>query len=327
MKKCLAGALALVMAAAVLGGCGKEYVKLGEYKGIEINVPLMEGNDLEVETLQFYFNNVLERSQITDRPVKLYDMAHIDYEGKKDGVAFAGGTAQGADLLIGSGQFINGFEDGLIGVMPGETVDLNLTFPESYGNAELAGQEVVFTVKVHYVSEMEDERAAALGIENVATAEQLREYIRDSRYHSDAEAAVLSRIVSEAVFEEELPKDMMAKNRELYANFLSQIAQAYGMDASTFAAAQGLDYESLLAQYAEEYTRQQLVIEAIADREELNISDQDLDTRMSEYAEKAGLTVEELLVNGVTKEDFRENFLYEDVMDFLVEHAVNTAAE
>ena len=92
--------------------------------------------------------------------VEKYDVVNIDYEGKKDGVAFEGGTAQGYHLGIGTGTFIPGFEDKLIGVKTGETVDLDLTFPESYGNEELAGKDVVFTVKVNYIAELSDEFVA-----------------------------------------------------------------------------------------------------------------------------------------------------------------------
>lgn len=358
MRKRWIGALAFVMSAALLCSCGNkeessvgesllgeesvsgektqasDCVTLGQYKGLEISVtPAKEYDDTEVDiqTKILYFDRVAESEGITDRPVELLDMTNIDYEGKKDGVAFAGGTAQGALLLIGSGQFIAGFEEGLIGVMPGETVDLNLTFPESYGNSELAGQEVVFTVTVNFIPQMKEEKVAEVGVENVETLNDLREYVRGvlnlqakNEYLSSAGDAVLGQIMANSTFGE-LPEDMLAQNREDYAAWLDQIAGSYGMDGATYISLSGMDYESTLDKYAEQYTKQLLVVQAVADKEGLNIPDEILDIRLEEYAKSSGITVDSLLVNGLTKEDFRNSFLYEDVLNYLVDNAVNTA--
>ena len=128
-----------------------DYIKLGEYKGLSV--------DTSSEEFKKAYESVKEKdisdNEITDKAyngtVKDGDTANIDYVGKKDGVAFEGGSAQDHDLIIGSHSFIDGFEDGLIGKKIGDTVDLNLTFPKDYGSAELAGQAVVFTVKINYV--------------------------------------------------------------------------------------------------------------------------------------------------------------------------------
>lgn len=178
----MAAALGL---AALLTGCGSDgdvplnqmkvekYVTLGDYQNLSVTVDAAAVDDTELAALvnSVYVDNVTaENGGIVDRAVETGDTVIIDYEGKKDGVAFEGGTAQEASLTIGSGRFIDGFEDGLIGVKPGETVDLNLTFPESYGNAELAGQPVVFTVTVHFIrpaevapEDMEDAVVASMG--------------------------------------------------------------------------------------------------------------------------------------------------------------------
>ena len=108
------------------------------------------------EVIENYINgNMLTTYPITDRAVEDGDLVTIDYVGKKDGEAFSGGSAEGYQLKIGSNTFIDGFEEGLIGVMPGDTVDLDLTFPESYSrNQDLAGQAVVFTVTLDKISEV-----------------------------------------------------------------------------------------------------------------------------------------------------------------------------
>ncbi|MDE6619187.1 MAG: FKBP-type peptidyl-prolyl cis-trans isomerase, partial [Lachnospiraceae bacterium] len=102
--------------------------------------------EVDDESILQYIDGELLAGNITNRAVQDGDVVDIDFIGRKDGEAFEGGSASGFKLTVGSGQFIPGFEDGLVGVMPGETVDLNLTFPETYRqNAELAGKEVVFT--------------------------------------------------------------------------------------------------------------------------------------------------------------------------------------
>ena len=367
MKKRLVNALLLAMSIAVLSGCASgqngqeasqdsaqgtvevssqaagertgllaegqkasDFVTLGEYKGLSISSEpeTYDDEEIETQTKQFYFNTITAEDGVKDRPVANLDMTNIDYEGKKDGVAFDGGTAQGATLLIGSGQFIGGFEEGLIGVMPGETVDLNLTFPENYGSAELAGQDVVFTVKVNFIPEMEDARVPELGIDGVSTVDELRTYVKeglaqmaDEEYLSAVQDEVWTQLMEKTVFNE-FPEEILAKSREEYAAMLDQMAASWGIDAQTYAQLYGTTYEDLLDQYAEVYAQQLLVIQAVADAENLNISDEKLAERINEYAAESGTTVDVLLSNGLSNEDFRQSFLYEDVMNFLVDNAV-----
>ncbi len=169
-RQIVAAALAVVMAVSV-AGCGtgdgntdgkavsvrtydvEKYVTLGDYDGMDVTV---EGKfDVTDEDVRNYIDNMLTyypTYEDTDKQtVEDGDCVNIDYEGKKDGVAFDGGTAQGYVLEIGSHTFIDGFEDGLIGANVGDTVDLDLTFPEDYQSADLAGAAVVFTVKVNKI--------------------------------------------------------------------------------------------------------------------------------------------------------------------------------
>ena len=165
-KRLIAAATVCALAVSVIG-CGsnsgsvnkirsydvEKYVTLGDYDGMEVEV----AGDFEVsdEDVVDYINGMLSYHpgyEDTDKQtVEDGDCVNIDYEGKKDGVAFDGGTAQGYVLEIGSNTFIDGFEEGLIGVNVGETVDLNLTFPEDYQSADLAGADVVFTVTVNKI--------------------------------------------------------------------------------------------------------------------------------------------------------------------------------
>ena len=162
---------------------GLDFISLGDYKGLTAEVDPIEITDEDIdERINQEIRNSEEASEtLTEGTVEEGDIANIDFTGKKDGVAFDGGTAEGYDLEIGSGSFIDGFEDGLIGVAIGDTVDLNLTFPEQYGNADLAGQDVVFTVKVNSVSrakDMDDELASLLSDGEAATVDEYREYVK-----------------------------------------------------------------------------------------------------------------------------------------------------
>ncbi len=365
MKKRWISALALAMSVALLGACGAkegqngkedgnvsqesgaaqnasgqedggstseteinvaDYVTLGEYKGLTVDI-MPEDEYIEIRTKQFYFEKVSAEEGVTDRPVENLDMTNIDYEGKKDGVAFEGGTARNQTLLIGSNQFIDGFEEGLIGVMPGETVDLNLTFPEKYGNSELAGQAVVFTVTVNFIAEMQESNVAGLGLEGVTTLEELRGYIRDYGAHTDYlnefQSGAMNQVMASSVFSGELPEALVEKSRKNYAELFERQAAAYGMDGKSYIEMYGMDYESTLDDYAEQYVRQLLVVRAIAEKEGLNLSDSDFEARLEEAAKAANVTVEQLLVNGLTKEDYRESFLFDDVTKFVVENTVN----
>ncbi|MDF2486627.1 MAG: trigger factor, partial [Herbinix sp.] len=131
-----------------------DFIKLGQYKGIEVTVTKLEVTDANVDTaIQEDLTAHTTNEEITDRTdVQNGDIANIDYEGLKDGVAFEGGTATATDLTIGSNQFIPGFEEKLIGTKVGDKVEIELTFPEDYSNSpELAGQDVVFKVTVNAI--------------------------------------------------------------------------------------------------------------------------------------------------------------------------------
>lgn len=148
----------------------EKYVTLCDYKGMEV---VVEGDfSVTDDSVEDYINDMLAyypSYEDTDKQtVEEGDFVNIDYEGKKDGVAFDGGTAEGYVLEIGSNSFIDGFEDGLIGTNVGDTVDLDLTFPENYQSAELAGAAVVFTVKVNKIVTKQEQDAKSLTDEFVS---------------------------------------------------------------------------------------------------------------------------------------------------------------
>lgn len=364
MKRRLWSWTAVLVAVACLTGCGNDkdasadrvkaereiplnrlrvekFVTLGDYSNLMVAVDPIKVDEEELNTLlnNVYLSSVdTEQFGITDRTVAVGDTVIIDYEGKKDGIAFEGGTALGANLTIGSGQFIDGFEDGLVGVMPGETVDLDLTFPESYGNADLAGQQVVFTVTVHYIlpteiapEDMEDDVVASMGIENVSKVEELRQYVYDYLY-SNAETnytynlknGIMDALMEQCMFGE-LPEKLVDSYRAIIRESIESNAAAYEVDAETYAYYFfGMTSDEVVETYAEETLRQDMVLQAIANAEGLRISDEKLQEKLLEYAQEAGYgTVEEYMGNN-SPEDYRNYFMNETVMEYLNEKATIT---
>lgn len=305
----------------------EEYVVLGDYKDIKVSIPTAGEEEIDVTAKQLYNNMYPAENGVTDRAVEKGDTANIDYQGKRDGVAFDGGTAEGANLTIGSGQFIDGFEDGLIGVNPGETVDLNLKFPENYGNEDLAGAAVVFTVKVNYIipEQMDDTIIANMGIPDVSDKAGLYKYVEDyinSFYTSDISEQVLSSFLSTCQFET-MPQVLIDQYKGKLRDNMTQTAASNGMDVEQYMNTYyGSDLETFVENYAEQQLQMNMACQAVANKEHLGLSDEELEKKLAEFAEANQISVEELLTQ-VTKEDYREYHMYESVLTFLTDMVKN----
>ena len=187
MKKRIAIFGVFVGAVAALTACGgnKYVTTLGEYKSVAVTVEPKE--EVTQEDIDAYIDQILSAKttyEEVDRAVEEGDQVNIDYVGKKDGKEFEGGSSAegGYDLVIGSNSFIDGFEEGLIGAKKGDTLDLNLTFPETYSATELAGQDVVFTVTVNTVKEsvvpeLTDDYVTTLQAD-CKTVDEYKEYVK-----------------------------------------------------------------------------------------------------------------------------------------------------
>ena len=313
------------------------YLTLGDYIGLTLFIPPMEEvtDEAVVATaLEPYNTYVTADTGITDRAAALGDIVNIDYSGKQDGVAFAGGTAQNQELGLGTGSFIPGFEDGLVGVMPGETVDLNLTFPEGYKpNPDLAGAEVVFTVTVNFIypstkEEMLDSLVEEMTGGDFTTVDAFLEYAREylegeaEYYHNaDRESAVLEALEEIAVFSE-LPEELVADYEYTLRDALEEQAwYYYGVDADTLCSYfYGMDAATYVRGAAENSTRQGMIFQYIAIKENLFLTEEEFEAALQEMADENGYSSVEELVGITDLEDFREYFLFEKVVDFIVEN-------
>lgn len=314
-----------------------DYVTLGEYKGIEVSVDAPVVTD---EYLDSYIDYVLQSNmvttEITDRPVEEGDIVNIDYEGKIDGVAFDGGTAQGYDLTIGSGTFIDGFEDGLIGAETGETVDVNVTFPENYQGEEVAGKDAVFTVTVNSISvetlpELTDEFVQGLDV-GVNTVEEYRQYAYDllmeeeqATHDSNAEIAVLEAVMAGSQIQDP-PEDMTNRYYNRIIDNMTYYASLYGYDLETFLSMQGTS-EDAIRESAVQAGQEIIVMQAIADAEGLSVTDEELDAEIETNAGSLGYDDVEEYRASLDVEGYREYMMSEKVLNFLLENVVVTDVE
>lgn len=313
-------------------------VELNKYKDFNFKKVTVEISDGDIEDALI----TLQERDMTYEPVENRDtvqkgdVAVIDFEGKKDGVAFDGGTAKGFSLNIGSGQFIPGFEDGVVGMKKGETKDLNLTFPKEYNNAELAGKDVVFTVTVHEIKEkvkpeLNDDFAKDIdpnskGLEDLKV--KLKKGLQieaDKATQLEAFGQILEQIVKENPFE--VPYSFVKEQSDRIAfNAMNQFYQM-GLNPEQV----GISFEMMAQRYlaqAEEQVKQAIVINEVAKLENIAVEEEDINKFLSFHAELQGRTVEEIrkeLEAQMQMETVRNDILGDKVYKFLA--GVNKAEE
>ncbi len=301
----------------------KPEVKLGEYKNLPIKKKATRVTqkeiDAEVERLRERYADMELKEEGT---VENGDTAVIDFEGFKDDVAFEGGKGEDYPLEIGSGSFIPGFEEQLIGMKKGESKDVNVTFPENYGAAELAGQPAVFKVtvkdiKVKVLPEANDELVKEAKIKDVETLEDYRAYTKknlsESKERENEENftnELLTKIVENA--EVEIPDAMIESETDQMVNEFKQRLSGQGFTLEQFTAVSGQSEESIRAEMrkdAEKKVNVRLVLEAIAEAEEIKVSDEDIEAELQGIADQYGMPLEQvkqLISNDAVSYDLRQ---------------------
>ena len=333
MKKITAVCMCGLMATALMTGCGKkaavDSVKLGEYKGVSYTPVPVEVTDEQVEAeIQGLLDEHAVETEV-DRAAKEGDIVNIDFVGMKDGVAFEGGTSSDYDLELGSNSFIDGFEDGLIGAVKGQELSLNLTFPEGYGNKDLAGQDVVFDVTVNAVKESKPAVLNDAFIKENTDSATIDEYRKVTKENllaaaqADADDRKKSEVFQKVMDSSEVTvadATVDAYYNEQLSNYESQASQA-GIDLETMVSYYGSDldtFKSQLRAMSEEASKQNLVVKAIADAEGIAIAEEDKDALATEfgYADKDNMVemVGDTIVNNY--------ILTEKVVSFIADNAV-----
>lgn len=327
--------------AAYLSGLkASDFVEPCDYSAIPVEESAPSVSDDYVNyVVQYQLSSSATTEEITDRDdVEDGDIVNIDYVGKKDGEEFDGGSATGYDLTIGSGSFIDGFEDGLIGHKVGETVDLDLTFPEDYSSSDLAGQDVVFTVTINKIQqkvtpELTDDWVVSQDISGVSNVEEYNDYVYDqlmqqaqSSYDSDVQSKVAQYMVENSTYTQDPPQKMIDRLVESAKTYYTNYATQYGMELddflTTFLGADEDDPEQVLTDNATDSAKELLVMKAIADKEGLNPSRTEFNTQLSSYAAQAGYSSVDEFKKSEDAESVRESLMLQNVLEFLQKNAV-----
>ncbi len=275
----------------------KPEVTLGEYKGVEVEKVPVEVNDLEVQAeVDKERENNSRTIDVDDRPVQKGDMVKLDFDGSIDGVPFEGGKAENYDLTIGSGSFIPGFEDQLVGAKLEEEVDVNVTFPEDYHAKDLAGKVAVFKCTVHQIKVKEIPEADDEFAKDVSEFDTLDEYKADIRKKlmekkekeakSAKEAAVVAKIVENATME--IPDAMIDTQVRNMADDFTRRIQSQGLTVEQYFQFTGTTAEKMLEQMRPEALKRiqnSLVLEAVAKAENIEVSDEKVDEEIKKMAD------------------------------------------
>lgn len=319
-----------------------DYVTLGEYKGLAVELASMEATEEQVMDQINYNVSLADAAEtVTEGTVEDGDTATIDYEGKLDGVAFDGGTAKSYELEIGSGTFIDGFEEGLIGVEIGATVDLPLTFPENYHSEDLAGKEVIFTVTVHEVSrvpELSDDLINTITEGEYTTIDSYKEFVAaeiKASNEANREYMIQADLLTQIANTSEItgyPEELVDYEAVTVKSYYTSMAEAYSMELadflSSFFGMTEEDFDAEVILLCQQNLQQELYLKAIAETEGIEVDEESYERCLADYMTVygEGYATEEEFVAAYGEDLIRISVLQELVLDFLTENAVVTEA-
>lgn len=292
----------------------EDCIVLGDYKGLRLTKTVGQVTEEEVDS---YIQSQATAEEVTDENAAVQDgdTVNIDYVGKIDGREFDGGSAQGSVLVIGSDTFIDGFEDGLIGMKKGETKDLNLTFPDDYGNTDVAGKAVVFTVTLNSISrapEQDDAWVSSYTDGKYTSMDDYRAYMKESLQEGNDEAAdqqlnsdAWEQIEKTCTFLK-LPKSYIEEGSEEFEKNVTSQAEQYNATLDDFITQNGLtaeEYKTRKEQYGRYTAESRLLLEALMQAEQLTDDSQEYKDALAETEKAWGMTEDAL------KEQYGEDTL------------------
>lgn len=376
MKKKLVVLLAAVCAVSMLGGCGSDkkndkksdkkeskstvsidynasdYVTLGDYLGMQVALDSnyeVTDDDVKskIETLIASYPAYEDTDKTT---VENGDFVNIDYEGLKDGVAFDGGTAKGTVLEIGSNKFIDGFESGLIGANVGDTVSLNLTFPENYQSTELAGQAVVFNVTINKIVTKQDinydnitdqyvaDNFSGQGYETVqALKDGVKEQLtksNESTKETDTQSAILEKL-QEVCTVNSLPDGVLDQRVKDYKDEMEKtLKDKYNMSVEDYLSSMNETQEQFdteVNDYMQKNLEVELILTAIADKEGIEVDEDGYKEYINNIISNGNYADENALMDEYGEDYVKNIYRNNKAMDLITEKAVvtygNTATE
>lgn len=310
-------------------------ITLGEYKGLEVAKDEVVVTDEEIDNrLKTYQEQFAELLIKEDGAVEKGDTATIDYEGFKDGVAFEGGKGENHPLEIGSNSFIPGFEDQLIGMTTGEEKEIQVTFPEDYQAADLAGAEAVFKVKINEIKtkilpEIDDDLALDVNLEGVETLEQLKEHIKneitvqkESAAENKFRDAIVKKLIENTPFD--VPEAMVENEMQDMVSEINQSLRNQGLDMETYQKLTGKTIEDVkndLKDQAVERVKYSMILEAIVAAENIEVTQDDVDAELQDIAAAYAMDLEKVKeILAPQEAGLRRDIANRKAMDLVVEN-------
>lgn len=292
-------------------------VKLGKYKGLDVKKEAVKVTKKEIDEAIDHMREHYKENIVKDGKVENGDIAVIDFEGFKDGVAFEGGKGENYSLEIGSNTFIPGFEEQLIGMKAGESKDVNVTFPDDYHAENLKGAPVVFKVKVNEVKEVkipeiDKDFFEDLGMDGIDTKEaleaQVKENIKASK-ESKAEEKYTEDLLNKIIetTEVDVPDTMINDETDRMIDQFSENIAMQGINIEQFYQYTNSNKEALKEQYKEEAIKRikyRLILEEIIKKEKVKVTDKEVEDKIEELSKKYNMTKEEV------KKQYGENIDY-----------------
>ena len=313
----------------------KPEVTLGEYKGVEVEKAPVEVTDAEIDAEVDKQREQNARTiDIDDRAVEKGDMIKLDFDGSVDGVPFDGGKAENYDLTVGSGSFIPGFEDQLVGVKIGEEVDVKVTFPEDYHAKDLAGKDAVFKCKVNEIHVKEVPEADDDFAQDISEFDTLAEYKEDikknltEKKEKEARAAKENAAVDKAIenAQMEIPDAMLNTQVRQMLDDFSRRMQSQGLSMEQYMQFTGATVDSLKEQMKPQAVKRiesRLVLEKVAEAENIQISDEKLDEELAKMAEMYKMELDKFkeLVGEYEKEQMKKDLAVQEAVTLMADSA------
>lgn len=319
----------------------KPEVKLGKYKGVKVDKIETAVTDEEIDAeINKERENSARNITVEDRPVKDGDMTTLDFEGFVDGEAFEGGKGENYPLTIGSGAFIPGFEEQLIGAKIGEETEVKVTFPEDYQAEHLQGKEAVFKCTVKEIREKELPELNDEFASDVSEFETLAEYREDVKKNleekkvKDAKNEKEDAAVKAAVeaSEMEIPEAMLETQQKQMVDEFAQRITMQGLSMEQYFQLTGTSYEQMVEQVkpqAEERIRSRLVLEAVAKAENLEVSDEEYEEELKTMADVYQMELEKVkeLMGEREKKSITQDLLVRKAAEFIADNAKESKAK
>ena len=313
-------------------------IEIGEYKGLKAEKVIAKVEDSEIDAqIKGMADRNARMVSVEDRAAQMGDTVVIDFEGFKDGVAFDGGKAEGHTLELGSGAFIPGFEEQIVGKNIDDEFEITVTFPEEYGAEELAGKEAVFKIKLHEIKlrelpEIDDEFAK--DVSEFDTLDELKADLKEKALAQKARFAdeeVENDLVSQIVesLKGEIPEAMFESRLNQSVEEFGYRLQMQGLDLDTYLKYSGTsmdDFKATFRPQAESQVKFRLALEKIVELEKIEATEEELDARFEEMAKQYGMEVE-AVKNAVPASELAKDVAVGKAIDLVKETAVITEVE